>query len=153
VDALKTTELPFAWHLNIAGSGVLEKQLRKQLAGDRKFTLHGKLSPEALEDVWQQTDLTIVPSLCLENAPMVIVESFARGIPVLASRVGGIPEMVREAENGWLFAAGDCNDLVNKFIVAVQSIKQGFQIRALHFLSAHDYVNSVIEQINTTRAS
>ena len=46
-----------------------------------------------------------------ENAPLVIQEAFLAGVPVVASRIGGIPEMVADGRNGLLFAAGDVDDL------------------------------------------
>jgi glycosyltransferase involved in cell wall biosynthesis len=52
-------------------------------------------------------DVIIVPSVCLENQPSVIIESFAEGRPVVASRVGGIPEMFVDGRGGWLLPPGD----------------------------------------------
>jgi GT2 family glycosyltransferase len=47
-------------------------------------------------------DLVVVPSIWPENAPFVIREAFAAGVPVLASAIGGIPELVRDGMGGWL---------------------------------------------------
>jgi glycosyltransferase involved in cell wall biosynthesis len=52
-------------------------------------------------------DVVVVPSTCLENQPSVIIESFAEGRPVVASRIGGIPEMFTEGRGGWLLPPGD----------------------------------------------
>jgi glycosyltransferase involved in cell wall biosynthesis len=53
----------------------------------------------------------VVPSICYENAPMTVIEAMAVGKPVIASRIGGIPEMVRDGETGLLVAAGDVDQL------------------------------------------
>ena len=52
-------------------------------------------------------DVVVVPSVCLENQPSVIIESFAEGRPVVASRIGGIPEMFADGRGGWLLPPGD----------------------------------------------
>jgi glycosyltransferase involved in cell wall biosynthesis len=56
-------------------------------------------------------DVVVVPSVCLENQPSVIIESFAHGRPVVASRIGGIPEMFSEGRGGWLVPPGDTDAL------------------------------------------
>jgi glycosyltransferase involved in cell wall biosynthesis len=56
-------------------------------------------------------DVVVVPSVCLENQPSVILEAFAHGRPVVASRIGGIPEMFVEGRGGWLVPAGDIDAL------------------------------------------
>jgi glycosyltransferase involved in cell wall biosynthesis len=52
-------------------------------------------------------DVLVVPSVCLENQPSVVIESFAEGRPVVASRIGGIPEMFVDGRGGWLLPPGD----------------------------------------------
>ena len=42
-----------------------------------------------------------------ENSPLAVAESFARGCPVVAADIGGLPELVTDEENGLLFASGD----------------------------------------------
>ena len=53
----------------------------------------------------------VVPSVCYENFPLTIVEAFACGTPVLASRLGAMAELVEDGRTGRLFAAGDAADL------------------------------------------
>src|SRR5439155_9349363 len=63
--------------------------------------------PHALASI----DVLVVPSIWPENSPLVIQEAFLAGVPVIASRIGGIPEVVRDGRNGLLFRAGDAADL------------------------------------------
>jgi GT2 family glycosyltransferase len=56
-------------------------------------------------------DVLVVPSIWPENSPLVIQEAFLAGVPVVASRIGGIPEAIDENRNGLLFKAGDPQDL------------------------------------------
>jgi glycosyltransferase involved in cell wall biosynthesis len=53
----------------------------------------------------------VFPSECYESFPVSILEAFASGVPVLASRRGAMSEIVRDGETGLLFAAGDATDL------------------------------------------
>ncbi len=147
VDALKEAHLPFSWELHIAGTGALEQQLRAQLADDPRFIFHGKLAAEPFEAVWWQTNLTIVPSLCLENAPAVIAESLARGIPVLASRVGGIPEMIEEGRNGWLFEAGNTKVFLRTLQLAFEKIQGGFEFTAPAVRTPSQYAGEILLRI------
>jgi GT2 family glycosyltransferase/glycosyltransferase involved in cell wall biosynthesis len=66
---------------------------------------------EALEDV----DVLVVPSIWIENAPFVIREAFDAGIPVVASRLGGMADMVRDGVDGLLFEPGNPDALASAF--------------------------------------
>ena len=56
-------------------------------------------------------DALVVPSIWEENSPLVIREAFAAGVPVVASNIGGIPEVVTDEVNGLLFEPGNVQDL------------------------------------------
>jgi glycosyltransferase involved in cell wall biosynthesis len=56
-------------------------------------------------------DVVVVPSVWLENQPSVIIEAFAEGRPVVASRIGGISEMFKDGHGGWLLPPGDTEAL------------------------------------------
>ena len=59
-------------------------------------------------------DVLVVPSTWYENAPGVIFEAFAAGMPVIATDLGGMSEFVKPGENGLLFALGDAQDLAGQ---------------------------------------
>jgi len=107
--ALLSLSPALRWQLDIVGDGSLSGDLRKQR--DQRVRIRGKLGGTELADAYASSDALIMPSLCEENAPMVIAEAGAHGLPVIASEIGGIPEMVRDGETGILFAPGNVEEL------------------------------------------
>jgi glycosyltransferase involved in cell wall biosynthesis len=87
--------------LRIAGTGDVEYvNALQSLARDWPVDFSGKTKPAEFYD---SVDLTVVPSLWHEPLARVIFESFAHGVPVLASSRGGSPELVVPGHTGWLF--------------------------------------------------
>lgn len=74
-------------------------------------TTHGTVSHEKVPDAFASIDVLVVPSVWPENSPLVIHEAFLAGVPVVASNIGGIRELVRDGENGLLFSPGDSQSL------------------------------------------
>ncbi len=92
--------------LIVAGNGSL-----KTYVAQSGVDYRGYLLGEKLEHLWNEIDFLIVPSLIIENSPTVILEAFSHGVPVIASNIGGIPELVQDGENGFLFEAGNHQSL------------------------------------------
>ena len=76
--------------------------------------MHGRYEQSDLSAIYSDIDLAVIPSTCKENAPLVVLEAFAGGVPVIASDAGGLPELVTDGGNGLLFRAGDADDLAGK---------------------------------------
>ena len=66
-----------------------------------------------LSRLFQNARFVVLPSECYENCPMVILEAFATGKPVIASRIGGIPELIEEGADGLLYEPGDAHELAS----------------------------------------
>jgi glycosyltransferase involved in cell wall biosynthesis len=64
---------------------------------------HGFVEPDR---IWPQVGLLVMPSRA-EGLPMAALEAMAAGVPVAASRVGGLPDLISPGQNGWLFDVGD----------------------------------------------
>jgi glycosyltransferase involved in cell wall biosynthesis len=75
--------------------------------GDPRITFAGPYAEAQVAQVFADMDLLVVPSTWYENTPFVVLEAFAAGVPVIASDLGGLSEIVREGENGLLFEAGN----------------------------------------------
>lgn len=71
----------------------------------------GRLDPRFVGAALRQMDALVVPSLWYENSPVTIQEAFAVGVPVIASRLGALAEKVQDGVTGWLFTAGNSDDL------------------------------------------
>ena len=67
----------------------------------------GPVPHERMPAVFDDLDVLVVPSTWIENAPFIIREAFAAGVPVITSDLGGMAEMVRDGVDGLLFPAGD----------------------------------------------
>jgi len=96
--------------LVIVGDGPDLPGLRERFAGIKARWL-GKLKPlETIEELGK-SQLLVFPSICFEGSPMVIREALACGVPILASNIGPMSELVLPAY-GQLFIAGDSPDLL-----------------------------------------
>ena len=88
------------WH--VYGDGPMRHELESRYAGVVSF--HGVV-PD-FNDVWPTIGLLAMPSR-FEALPYSALEALAAGVPILASRVGGLPDAVQEDLTGWLFGVGD----------------------------------------------
>lgn len=84
-----------------------------------KVFFHGRISDAELADMYASADVFVLPSLW-EGYGIVLLEAMAHGLPIVASNVGAIPELVRHGENGWLVPPGDSQALAE----AIWSLSQ-----------------------------
>jgi glycosyltransferase involved in cell wall biosynthesis/ubiquinone/menaquinone biosynthesis C-methylase UbiE len=82
--------------------------------GDERIEFCGEYHFESVADVIKDIDMVVVPSLWYENAPLVISVAQMFGVPVIASRLGGMAEMVADGVNGFTFQPGDVEDLADR---------------------------------------
>ena len=92
-------------NLDIIGDGPDRKALENQIKSEGldRVRLLGQLSFDETQNRIARSRLLVVPSTWFEGFPMVIREAFALGVPVAASRLGSLAELVRENSNGFLF--------------------------------------------------
>lgn len=98
--------------LDVVGAGSALEEATRAAGKDVRIAFFGKRAPKQFPETFAKADYTVVPSLCYENAPTVVVESFAYGVPVIAADIGGAAELVRDGENGLRFEAADMAALV-----------------------------------------
>ena len=108
VDVLRQAWLGCAGiGLRVAGSGPARSHL-ESLEG---VELLGPRTPEQVHTEMQSARALVLPSIWYENFPRTLVEAFGAGLPVIASCIGSLAELVEDGKTGLLFEPGDANDL------------------------------------------
>ena len=106
-----------AWHklnipLRVAGTGPLSKKLAHL---DIRFVMAlGMLDQNSVQEEMRRAAFLVMPSECYEGFPMVLVEAFSQGLPVVASRLGEMAEIVEDSVTGLHFESGNAKDLAEK---------------------------------------
>jgi len=109
-----------AWTLVCGGSGDLDGARRAAAAAglpDDAVQLRGWVSGDAKAQLLDDCELMVLPSL-VENMPVALLEAFAHARPVIATRVGGIPDMVTPGREGWLVGPGQVEELAAALVEA-----------------------------------
>lgn len=89
-------------------------RLRRAAGTDPRINFAGPYRHENVYEVLSRLDVIVVPSTWYENSPFVIQEAQAAHVPVIASRLGGMRELVRDEHDGLLFEAGNAADLARQ---------------------------------------
>ena len=116
--------------LKLLGDGPLRRELEAYAATHRinaEF-LGYRSSGEVLETV-REALFQIVPSEWYEGFPMVILEAYACGTPVLAADIGSLSEVVKEGVTGYRFRSGDVKDLRDKVLEILSDPTQFERLR------------------------
>ena len=67
------------------------------------------------QEFYQQVDVVVIPSVWPDTFPTVAFEACANNVPVICSRIGGLPEIIQDSENGKLFTPGIVDELAAIF--------------------------------------
>ena len=102
----RLTGIPFIF----AGDGPLREQVEKLDNIQNKGFLTGR----ELQILISQARFAVIPSVCYENCPFTVIEAQKLGTPVVASSLGGIPELIDAGETGEVFEAGNAEQLIEK---------------------------------------
>jgi glycosyltransferase involved in cell wall biosynthesis len=100
--------------LKVIGKGSSQSQIIEQVSDLHKVELLGHLSYEQMLTILQKARLLICPSEWYETFGRVVIEAYSCGVPVVASRIGAIAELVDDQQTGLLFNPGDELDLASK---------------------------------------
>lgn len=102
-------------HLVILGTGPQEEELKACSEGFSNIEFKGFQTGEALRNYVKNSKCVVMPSACYENGPYSAMEAMALGKPLIVSNMGGLPELVENGVNGYIFngtaadlAAGIC---------------------------------------------
>jgi glycosyltransferase involved in cell wall biosynthesis len=156
--------------LTLAGSGqeAYTRQLQ-DLVGrhglERHVSFLGWVPNEQMPDLMKRHDVLIVPSIWPEPFARVVLEGMASGLAIVATPAGGTAEILRDGENGLLFAPGDPLDLANKIDCLVTDLQlrralilSGWQTIADEFNSVkmldryEAYLQAIVRGVATANA-
>jgi glycosyltransferase involved in cell wall biosynthesis len=100
--------------LKIVGEGPASSDLRARSRHNPNIEWLGLKSSSEVQDLMGAASATVFPSEWYETFGRVAIESFAKGTPVIASRIGALAEVVSDMRTGLLFEVGNAEDLANK---------------------------------------
>jgi glycosyltransferase involved in cell wall biosynthesis len=105
--------------LRIVGDGPLADQVKAFAAEIPNVTYEGWVDRARLKEIFQESSFLVVPSTWYEVFGLNVLEAYACGLPVIASRIGGLAEIVHDGQTGLQFAPGDSAGLAAKVRWAV----------------------------------
>lgn len=132
-------------HLIVVGGGELLRDsvaLAKVLGLEGHATFAGSVSEESLPKYYASCDLLVLPSRDdSEGYGLVILEAMAAGKPVIGSRVGGIPDVIRDRETGLLVEPNDPRKLADAIITLLldDGLRRKMGSAARRFAEEHDW--------------
>jgi glycosyltransferase involved in cell wall biosynthesis len=104
--AAQMPDVPF----KVAGDGPVLSEMMAQAPRNAEFL--GRLGRDELHELYGGSRIFVVPSVWFEQFPVVVLEAMARGLPVVASRIGGLPEIIEDGITGALFEPGNPESLM-----------------------------------------
>jgi len=112
-------------HLTVGGNGDIDRFLKEIEIHNLKnhVTYAGWIVGEAKDSLFRDADIFVLPSYA-EGMPMTILEAMSYAIPVISTNVGGIPEIIKDGETGYLAEPGNCAELYNKILSLIKDSKK-----------------------------
>jgi glycosyltransferase involved in cell wall biosynthesis len=131
-------QLPRNYELRIVGDGPSRSQLESQIAaqGVSNVRFMGRMPHEQVIKTIKDARFVIFPSELYETFGLGIIEAFACGVPVLASRLGSMQEIVQDGYSGLLFRPGDADDIAR---VVARAWEQPAHMRRLGEQARKEY--------------
>jgi len=120
VEAFSRARLP----LNIIGAGPLEPDVRAAAAAADNITYLGAQPRERVLAEMRAARALVIPSVCYESFPFVVVEALATGLPVISSDLPNLRALVAERGAGWSFRTGDAVDLARVVQIVDASVDE-----------------------------
>jgi glycosyltransferase involved in cell wall biosynthesis len=100
--------------LKIIGTGPDEMNLRAMASRMQNVEFLGQVPPQRVKSELSTAAAVVFPSIWYEGLSRVVIESFSKGTPVVASDLGPIPAIVKDERTGVIFRTGDSSDLAAK---------------------------------------
>lgn len=124
---LKAASLVPDLNIYIVGDGPDRAAIEQMASETENVKFFGPKWGDELNDLLRACRFVVVPSLWHENFPYVIFQAFAAGKPVLGTNRGGIPELVKGGERGWIYDATSAEDLAKGLTQAFQESDESIE--------------------------
>jgi len=126
--------------LLIVGDGPEMGHLARLAQGMQNVTFVGQVSHAEVVQYMQKARVLVLPSLS-EGLPNVVLEAMAHGLPVIASRVGGIPDLLTDGVTGFLVTPGSVPELVRaiKILTTDTCLREAFSRRCLQVIQSYSW--------------
>ena len=102
-----------------------------------------------LSEIYNKNDIFILPSIS-EGIPKVLLEAMAKGLPIIATNVGGIPDIIKDRENGILTAPASPYEIVKaiKLIIKDDTMRNRIRRNGYKFVANHTIDKQVMKIVN-----
>ncbi len=127
--------------LNIYGKLPNSANYLKNRCSNTAIHFKGGYNYNEVSNVLSEIDVLVVPSIWYENSPLVIHEAFIAKIPIIASNIGGIAELITHEKNGLLVEPRNITDLIEKMNIFIDNPK------LIEKYSQETYVQSIQEDV------
>lgn len=132
VDAFASTLAEHNMSLEIIGEGSLREELTKKVdkLGIRdRIRIHGRISRNEIRTLMKRAIVMVVPSIWYENCPLSALEALSFGVPIIASSIGGLPEIATIDAGSRTFTPGSVDELASELVGVHQSRDEMSRIR------------------------
>ena len=157
LEAFAASRTQQGFNLALVGEGslrgMLKDRARAQDIADR-VSIPGFLDQTELDSILRGTAAVVVPSEWFENCPLIVLEAYSRSIPVVASSIGGLPEIVNDESGSILFQAGSEKMMAEAMAKLWQERERlgemGIRARRAfeNLYGAGSYIRAYLESIN-----
>ena len=96
----------------------------------QKVRFRGRYKTEEISNISNTIDIMVLPSLCADTAPQTIFESFSCQLPIIAPRIGGFPDFIKDNVNGLLYLAASVDSLKFKLMYIIDNPHQVSMFRS-----------------------
>lgn len=140
--------------LRLAGTGPVEKEIQtfiRENMLENRVTLLGHLTKERVMEEFGRAAAAVIPSEWYENCPYAVLEAMCAGKTVIGSKIGGIPELLRQGETGLLFEPANVEDLAAQMRLVIEDPERAKKIgknarnQAIHQYDQESYYIRIME--------
>ncbi len=120
--------------------GNIDENFKTDLLNFKNVTYRGQYKLSELNNILEEIDIGIIPSMCEETYGLIGQEFLAKAIPVAANKIGGIPDYIIEGKTGWLNENCTCEGLFNKINALINNSDEINKVKQ-NLISNHNYIS------------